>query len=195
MIISFLTSHGGSSMRYIIKKIEDGDIDATLGVIIVNNSNSEALKWAKINNYNYKIVNSKTSKCEDLDIKNLLLDAKTDLVILSGYMKKIKDITLNSFGGKILNIHPALLPKFGGSGMYGDNIHKEVIKSKDKESGASVHIVSKEYDAGDIISQQKVKISQDETYQSLRDKIKAIEPKLYFETIKDFIKNKQSTIN
>jgi phosphoribosylglycinamide formyltransferase-1 len=190
MIISFLTSHGGSSMRYIIKKIEDGDIDATLGVIIINNSNSEALKWAKINNYNYKIVNSKTSKCEDFDIKNLLLDAKTDLVILSGYMKKIKDITLNSFGGKILNIHPALLPKFGGSGMYGDNIHKEVIKSKDKESGASVHIVSKEYDAGDIISQQKVKISQDETYQSLRDKIKAIEPKLYFETIKDFIKNK-----
>jgi phosphoribosylglycinamide formyltransferase-1 len=192
MIISFLTSHGGSSMRYIIDKIKSGNLDAKLGIIIINNSDSEALKWTQQRGYNYKIINATTSKCEDEDIKNILLNANSDLVVLSGYMKKIGDITLSSFGGKILNIHPALLPKFGGEGMYGDNIHKAVIKAKEIESGATVHFVDQGYDTGDIINQQKIRISPNETYQSLREKIKVIEPKLYFDTIKELIQIKSN---
>ena len=98
-----------------------------------------------------------------------------ELIILAGFLKKIPPSYLSFFKNKIINIHPSLLPKYGGKGMYGSNIHKKVIQNKESESGITIHYVSKEYDAGKIIFQKKIKIDKNDTPKKLEEKIHKLE--------------------
>jgi phosphoribosylglycinamide formyltransferase-1 len=193
MKISFIASHGGSSARHIIAAIEQKALAAELGVVITNNSDSAILRWCQEQHIPVHLINAKTHpdpESEDLAIMNTLTEAQTDLVVLSGYMKKIGPHTLARFNGHILNIHPALLPKHGGHGLYGDRVHEAVLKSGDTVSGASVHLINERYDEGPVLKQSHVPVLPDDTIASLRARVQATEGDLYLETLKDIVERK-----
>jgi len=106
---------------------------------------------------------------------NFLKNNNIDYIILAGFLLKISNKIIENFPNKIINIHPSLLPKYGGSGMYGNKVHEAVINNKEKESGISIHFVNENYDEGEIICQKKIELSQEETIDSLLKKIHALE--------------------
>ena len=123
---------------------------------------------------------------EELNNSNLVIEKlkifKVDYIILAGFLLKIPKSIIDLFENKIINIHPSLLPKYGGRGMYGENVHRSVIENKEKESGVSVHFVNNNYDEGVIIQQEKCLLCEDETVSSLTEKIRFLEHQ-YFPTI------------
>lgn len=102
-------------------------------------------------------------------------DFKINFIVLAGFLKKIPEELIQKFPEKIVNIHPSLLPKFGGKGMYGDYVHHAVLEANEKESGITIHLVNEEYDKGKILAQFSVPILPDETVETLREKIKKLE--------------------
>jgi phosphoribosylglycinamide formyltransferase 1 len=184
--ISFLASHGGSAAKQIIDAIAREIINARVGVIITNNRNAEIYRWCNKHNIQVAYISTQTHPEEeqkDAAICAALNDVKTDLVILSGYMKIIGPLTLTHFHNRILNIHPSLLPRHGGKGLFGDSVHQSVIDSGETESGATVHFVTEHYDEGPIVAQQKVMLSPNETVPSLKHKVQSIEGDLYIAAI------------
>ena len=121
-------------------------------------------------------------------LHNILSNKKTDLVVLAGYLKKIPAEFIQFYPEKIINIHPSLLPKYGGKGMYGDYVHNEVLKSKETESGITIHYVNEEFDKGKIIAQFKCIIEKNESLKSLKEKIQKLEHRHYPEIIEKVIK-------
>ena len=188
MKISFLASHGGSSARAIIEAIVKGEIKAETGILISNNADSAILDWCRKSEFPSLHISGKTHpETEDQAICEALTNAQTDIVVLSGYMKKIGPAVLASFENRVLNIHPALLPKHGGEGMYGDHVHQAVLNAGEKESGASVHIVTTGIDEGPVIKQSKVKVLPDDSLESLRQRVQATEPALYIAALNKFL--------
>lgn len=173
-------------MQAIIDRCQSGQIKADPVLLICNNSDAIVVKRAQIAQVPVKILNGKThGDPEDLDraMTKSLQEAAVDLVILAGYMKKIGPITLSAFSNRILNIHPSLLPKFGGRGMYGMLVHEAVIASGESESGATVHLVDSGYDRGKILRQAMVKVDTKDTPESLQKRVLELEHKLYPDTI------------
>jgi|TARA_B110000305_G_C19390514_1_gene614585 phosphoribosylglycinamide formyltransferase-1 len=190
MKISFLASHGGSSAKAIIQAINNGDLDAKAGIVITNNKDSGIYLWCLEHNIPVFHISSTThpsSSAADSSILITLKQANTDIVVCSGYMKKIGPNTLSGFSGKILNIHPALLPRHGGEGMYGDKVHTAVLNAGETETGATVHLVNENYDDGPILGQSHVEVLQSDTLESLRQKVQATEPGLYIDCLKSFL--------
>ena len=103
------------------------------------------------------------------------LDYDINFIVLAGFLKKIPEELIQKFPEKIVNIHPSILPKFGGKGMYGDYVHRAVLEANEKESGITIHLVNEEYDKGKILAQFSVPILPDETVETLREKIKKLE--------------------
>jgi phosphoribosylglycinamide formyltransferase 1 len=193
MKISFLASHGGSSARAIIDAIRKGKLDADIGVLITNNRDSLILQWCLDNGIEVRHISAKTHRGEenaDEAIQTVLRDAETDLVVCSGYMKKIGPATLSAYPYKILNIHPALLPNFGGKGMYGDHVHQAVLDARETESGATVHYVTDGIDEGPIIKQQIIAVEANDTIETLRSKVQSCEPDLYLSALRDILLDK-----
>lgn len=189
LTISFLASYGGSAVKEIYAAIGQLSLDAKVGVVIFNNRDSGISNWCKENQIPHKHISGSThtdDSARDIAIRDTLTSAGTDLVILSGYMKKIGPEVLARYRNKILNIHPSLLPRHGGKGLFGDSVHEAVILSGDTESGATVHLVNEEYDEGPILRQRRVPVLKGETVETLKSKIQAIEGLLYIETIKSF---------
>ena len=120
----------------------------------------------------------------DSAICEVLISADANVVFLAGYMRKLGKKTLEKFKGRILNTHPALLPKFGGKGMYGMNVHQAVINSKEKESGVSIHMVDGEYDTGPVIAQCRVKVQPGDTPERLCERVMGQEREFVVETLK-----------
>ena len=187
--IGFMASYNGSGMRSVLEAYKKGlQINPT--VLICNNKNANAFNTAKEFDLPVYHLSGKTHKeSEDLDetICSTLKQHNVDLLILSGYMKKLGPKTLSEFHYRILNIHPSLLPKFGGKGMYGDHVHQAVLKSKEKATGATVHIVTEEYDQGPIINQQEVSLTDKESVKSIREKVQGIESHLYVDTLEGIL--------
>lgn len=188
--VSFLASHGGSSAKRIIQAINEGNLNAKTGIIITNNGDAEIFRWCQQQQFPTAHISSKTHSSpdqEDQAILATLIDAGTNVVVLSGYMKKIRTQTLQHFKNRILNIHPSLLPKHGGAGKYGDRVHAAVLESGDQQSGASVHLVNEQYDDGPILAQQQVPVFDDDTVASLRTRVQNIEGELYIRALKKFL--------
>ncbi|PPD04116.1 MAG: phosphoribosylglycinamide formyltransferase [Methylobacter sp.] len=188
--ISFLASHGGSSARGIIAAMRSGEIPAVPGVLITNNSDSAILSWCRQHSMPMQVINAKTHpdpKEEDKAILTALQNAGSDWVVLSGYMKKIGADTLANFQGRLLNIHPSLLPKFGGQGMYGDFVHAAVLKAGEKVSGATVHLVTGDYDEGPVLQQTQVPVLPDDSVATLRARVQGMESGLYIAAIKQLL--------
>jgi phosphoribosylglycinamide formyltransferase 1 len=187
--IGFMASHGGSGMKAVLNAMQKG-LNAMPTVLICNNKNAVAFNIAKQYDMTCYHLSSKThADAELLDsvICATLKKHDIDILMLSGYMKKLGPLTLSEFQNRILNIHPSLLPKFGGQGMYGDRVHQAVIDNNEKISGASVHIVTADYDQGPVLNQIEVTVENGETVASLRDKIKQLEGGLYVKTLERII--------
>lgn len=192
MKISFLASHGGSAAKHIITAVRENKLDAQIGIVITNNRNSDIYNWCIENSVEVVYLSGKTHPVEedkDKAIQEALLAAGTNFIVLSGYMKKIGPITLAGYSNKIFNIHPSLLPRHGGKGMYGDRVHESVIKSGDRKSGATVQFINAKYDEGAIIAQKTVDVVPGETVESLKNKVQAIEGELYLSSIKQIMQN------
>jgi len=191
--LAILVSGRGSNMSAIIDACEQGCISASVEIVLSNNADAKALSIAKEKRINTVYISSQThTNPEQLDavMRNTLLKHNVDLIILAGFMKKIGPKVLSEFEGKILNIHPSLLPKYGGKGFYGMNIHRAVVDAGDKESGATIHLVCGDYDDGKILAQETVTLNEEDTPESLAKKILKIEHGLYVKTIQEIIEER-----
>ena len=185
--LGLLASHEGTNVQSIIDGCKSNIIRATPSVVISNNSQSGVLQRAqKANIPNYHVSANQFNNKHDLDtaILKILQTHNVNLVILAGYMKKLGAQVLNTYKGNILNIHPSILPKFGGKGMYGDNVHQAVLNSGDKKTGVSIHLVTKNYDKGPIIARTEITLTANETIDSLKQKVQKKEHELYVETLR-----------
>ena len=190
MNIGFLASHNGSNMQAIIDACKAGKLQATPAVVISNNGGSGALIRAEQEEIPGYHLSSKTHPDpEKLDqaIVDLMLKYGADIIVLAGYMKKLGAKTLSRFGGRILNIHPALLPKYGGKGMYGIRVHEAVVAAGETESGISIHVVDAEYDTGPIIEQTRVPVDPTDTAETLAARILQREHTFYPETLQKIV--------
>ena len=157
-------------------------------MVVSNNQNSYALERAKTSNIPTYIITSKDKDEIDMELENALSNYNVDLIVLAGYLKLIGNRLINKY--TIINTHPSLLPKFGGKGMYGMNVHKAVVEAKEDFSGPTVHFVNNNYDEGNIISQTKVKLSSTETAESLAKKVQEVEKIQLINVLKKFIDKK-----
>lgn len=185
--LGFLSSHSGSNVQAIIDAYKDSKICSTPKVVISNNSNAFVLERAKNEGLEAFHISSK-SYTSELELDNALIEkfeeSDVDLIILAGYMKKIGSKFVNHYQNRILNIHPALLPKYGGEGMYGMNVHKAVFENKEQLSGATIHLVDEDYDRGRIINQMSVELDKDDSPEIIAEKVLKIEHILYYSTIR-----------
>ncbi len=186
MNIGFLASHGGTNMQAIIDACKSGALAAKPAVIISNNRQSGALVRAREETIPYALINSIThpdDAARDGAICTTLEAHEVELIVLAGYMKKIGAQTLQRFRGRILNIHPALLPKYGGRGMYGRNVHEAVLAAGERETGVTIHLIDEAYDTGPILAQAIVPVEVDDTVDSLAARVLAREHSFFVETI------------
>ena len=185
MNIALFASGKGTNVENILSYFSDNKKIKIL-FIGTNNIHSGAIKHAK--SYKIPLLNFKNPDLLDpKKLLNKLNNEKVDLLVLAGFLLKIPKVFINQFNGKIINIHPSLLPKYGGKGMYGDYIHKEVLKNNEKETGITFHFVNENYDEGKIISQHKISIHESETLISLKTKISRLELLNYPRIISSFI--------
>lgn len=189
--LGFLASHRGSNMQCVIDACKSGNLQAVPAVVISNNGESGALDRAEREGIPaYHISSKRFSDPDALDcmIRDTLIKHEVDLVVLAGFMKKVGSRTIAAFEGRIINIHPALLPKYGGPGMYGNNVHERVLASGDSETGVTIHVVTDQYDAGPVLAQRKVPVMQGDTLDSLAERVLAVEHEIYVETIARIIR-------
>lgn len=188
--LGFLASHSGSSMRAIVQAIADGALDAQPRIVISNNADSAALAFARDHGVAVRHISGRTAgsaEAADRAITDALTEAGVTLLILSGYLRPVGPETLARFSGRILNIHPALLPAHGGQGMFGRQVHEAVIASGDRETGATIHLVDGEYDHGQVISQRRVPVEPGDTPETLAARVMAVEPGLFVGTLRDIV--------
>jgi phosphoribosylglycinamide formyltransferase-1 len=183
--LGFLASHGGSNMQAIVDACRAGKLDAVPCVVISNNSDAMALERARKAGIPRYHISGKThpGAAEDQAILRTLRAHDVDTLILAGYMKKVGPLTLQAFRGRILNIHPALLPKFGGQGLFGALVHEAVLKAGETVTGVTVHVVDELYDHGRILAQCHVPVHEGDTVASLAERVLEQEHRLYAATL------------
>lgn len=183
----FFASGSGTNFQAVIDAIESGSLNAKIVGLITNRADAGAIHRAKDHNIPVEVIPFSN---EDHYIPNLLKTVETyspDLIVLAGYLKKIPDPLIETYRNRIINIHPALLPKYGGKGFYGQNVHRAVIENQDAISGCTVHFVNEIYDDGAIIDQVSVEVSGDDNPETLAKKILREEHKLLPESIKKIL--------
>tara|TARA_Y100001970_G_C14230515_1_gene858335 strand:- start:2255 stop:2899 length:645 start_codon:yes stop_codon:yes gene_type:complete len=169
---------------------------AKISLLISNNPNSGAVEFARKNKIDFKIINEfrYSENINDVYL-NVLKEYRIDLILLAGFMKKIPNNLIKNYKNKIINVHPSLLPKYGGKGFYGMNVHQQVFKNKDKKTGATIHFVNSEYDKGPIILQKELDIVDNESVESISKRVLDIEYKLYLKVLNLYFNNKIRIIN
>jgi phosphoribosylglycinamide formyltransferase-1 len=179
--IGVLASHEGTTLQAILDACAAGEITARVVTVISNNSDSGALRRARAAAADALHLSSKTHPAPgelDAAITAALVARQVDVVMLAGYMKKLEPELLERYRGRILNTHPALLPKFGGHGMYGMRVHEAVLRAGETESGPSVHLVDGEYDTGPVLAQAQVSVEPGDTAETLAARVQAAERRL-----------------
>lgn len=175
--IAVFASGSGSNAQQLIEHFNKG-AKARVVLIVTNNPKAYVIERAKQLNVPCLLVD----KIEFEKSTRLLDELKKfeiDFIVLAGFLWLVPDYLLKTYSDKIVNIHPALLPKYGGKGMYGNNVHKAVIANKEKESGITIHFVNGQYDEGKIIFQKKCNVDPVDTAETLAEKIHGLEHKYY----------------
>lgn len=190
MNIVVFASHGGSDLQAIIDGCKSGRLKAGVCAVISNNSDSLALERAKregIDNYylSHKVINDTAEL--DRQMLEVLISHNTDMIFLAGYMRMLGRSILRHYENRVFNIHPALLPKYGGRGMYGINVHRAVIEAGERISGVTIHRVNEEYDSGAIVAQTQVEVRKEDTPESLAARVLEREHTFLVEVIGDII--------
>ena len=186
MKLGVLASHHGTTLQSVIDACATGRIPGRVVAVISNNSTSGALAKARRAGIRTAHLSSSTHPSPDvldLAIRDTLLDAGADLVLLAGYMKHVGPMVLAAFRGRILNTHPSLLPKFGGKGMHGDRVFEAVLESRETESGVSIHLVDPEYDTGPVVRQCTVEVVPGDSLETLKARVRAREKEFLVETL------------
>ena len=186
--IGILASHDGSNLQAIVDACKAEIIIANPVVVISNNSKSGALKRAQSEGVPYFHVSKSLYSDDnevDCQITQKLLQYKVDLVVLAGYMKRLGGLIVSTFEDRIINVHPSLLPKFGGKGMYGIKVHESVLAAGERKTGVTIHKVQGEYDQGTVLAQVEVQVREDDTPCSLRDRVLTIEHDFYVKTLRE----------
>ncbi len=186
--LGFLASHRGSNVEAILDAIEKGELEARAEALICNNPGARVLELARERGIPSYCLNKNNTDNLDEAILSVLKKHNVNLLVLAGYLKKLGALVVKAYPNRILNIHPSLLPRYGGKGMYGLRVHEAVINSNDKESGATVHIVTEEYDAGRIIAQYKVPRYERDTPETLAERVLRVEHVLYPQVLMDIQK-------
>ena len=161
---------------------------AEISCVISNKEGVYGLKRAKDHGISAHVVSHKELSQEEFEhqIHKIFIEAGVELICLAGFMRILSADFIQKWDGKILNIHPALLPKFGGKGMYGMHVHRAVIEAEEVESGASVHIVTAGCDEGPVILQKSVRVLEGDTPEDLAARVLAVEHEIYPEAVKQF---------
>lgn len=185
--LAALASTRGTDLQAIIDEMNAGKMpDIELSVVISNKKDCYALQRAHEQGFKTVFIDpaEKTRETFDEEMIKILDEEKVDLVVLVGYMRILTTPFVRHFKNHIINIHPALLPKFGGKDFFGNNVHEAVLKSGDTETGMTIHFVDEGVDTGKIILQKKIAIEKDDTPQSLKQKVQELEKKYYPEVIR-----------
>lgn len=185
--IAVFASGRGSNFQAIYKKVQEGYLNCQIEVLICDNSKAGALEFANQNNISTCVVKINEFPAPDAfgeKLIGILTEHRIDYILLAGYLKKIPDNVIDHFENRILNIHPALLPAFGGKGMYGSHVHRAVYDSGAQVSGVTVHFVNKVYDAGPILLQKAVDISECRSPDAVAEKVLKMEHQIYTEAVK-----------
>lgn len=179
--LAVLASGNGSTLQAIIDAIESKKLNSRINIVISNNKDAYALERAKKSNIKtYVLIDYKNEE----ELYNVLKKEDIDLVVLAGYLKLIPKNVIKDF--IIINTHPALLPKYGGKGMYGMNVHRAVVENHEKETGVTLHFINEEYDKGRIIAQTKVKVSKNDTPEDVSNNVQKAEKIQLVNVLKDF---------
>ncbi|HEX9916635.1 MAG TPA: phosphoribosylglycinamide formyltransferase [candidate division Zixibacteria bacterium] len=188
-----LASGGGTNLQAIIDSIEQGKLNAEIKVVVSNNSNAFALERARQHNIKAIHLSHKMfTTPEEFDAKllSILKENEVNMIILAGYMKMLSPTVVRVYKNRIINIHPALLPSFGGPGMYGIHVHEAVINSGAKTTGVTVHLVDEVYDHGAIVLQEAIPVLDSDTPETLQQRVLEIEHKLYSQAIQLFAEDR-----
>lgn len=178
--VALFASGSGTNVENIVNYFKNHKT-IEISLIISDNKQAYVLKRAKKLNILSQYFSRKSFSASE-NILSFLKEKNIDFIVLAGFLSLVPTYLIRAYPKKIINIHPALLPNYGGKGMYGDNVHKAVITNQEKESGISIHYVNEEYDKGELIFQKKCKIYSEDTPDSLAKKIHQLEYK-YFPAI------------
>lgn len=188
MRLGVLASGAGTTLQAVLDARALGTFTGEVALVISNNSTSGALERARKHGIPTLHLSSVTHP-DPVHLDQAIMDALTahgvEVVFLAGYMKRLGPLTLARYAGRILNTHPALLPKFGGQGMYGMNVHRAVLAAGEAETGATVHLVESEYDTGPVIAQASVPVLPGDTAEGLAERVQARERALVVEVLSD----------
>lgn len=190
--IAIFASGGGSNARMIIEHFTSPSykgIPVKISMIVCNNPHAGVLEIAKAAQIDPLIINKQTFFSEKSYLQQL---KNIDFIVLAGFLWKIPESLIKAFPKRIVNIHPALLPKYGGKGMYGHHVHEAVVLNKEKESGITIHYVDEHYDNGDVIFQKKCEINEMDDAVSVAKKVLALEHQYYPQVIESVIKAKST---
>ena len=190
--MAVFASGSGSNFINLFNKTTNNNLNWKIVLLVSNNPNSGAVKFAKNNDISVKIINKfryKNKTTINKEYKSSLKENKIDLILLAGFMKKIPVDLIKIYRNKILNIHPSLLPKYGGKGFFGMNVHNAVFNSNEKFSGATVHYVNKDYDRGPILIQKKVEIQSCKGPNEIAKKVLKIEHEIFPKAVQIFLNN------
>lgn len=183
--IAIFASGEGTNAQSIIDHFRNSKL-ARIALVVCNKANANVLNRAQKEGIDTLLLDKASFYGTDLTLE-IVKKHKIDLIVLAGFLWMMPENLIRAFPEKIINIHPALLPKFGGKGMYGMYVHKAVIDSKEKESGISIHFVNENYDEGKIIAQCKCNVSENDTAEMLAEKVKKLEHKYFAKTIEKIL--------
>jgi len=191
--LGVFASGRGSNFQALVNAIQRGDLDAEVCLLLSDNGKAGALAFAKSRGIPAKHLSKKSYPSREIFIKEMLLQlqsAKVNFIVLAGYMKMIPPEIIASYPNRIANIHPALLPSFGGKGMYGIRVHEAVLKAGCKETGVTIHLVDEKYDHGPIVAQEKIPVHPGDTAEELAARVLKLEHQLYWRTLQLFAEDR-----
>jgi phosphoribosylglycinamide formyltransferase-1 len=184
--IAIFASGAGSNAEKIIQYFRNRE-DIGVGAIVSNRTSAGVLKIAEKEGVESRVFSRNEFSDNPLSIVEWLREKHIDFVVLAGFLLRVPNELIDAYEGRMVNIHPALLPEFGGKGMYGDHVHRSVLEAGRKVSGITIHLVDEQYDHGEIILQEEIEIDNEETLNSLKAKIQKLEHFHYPRTIEKLI--------
>lgn len=188
--IAIFASGKGSNAAVLIDYFNHSGSDIQVALLISNRKEAGAISLARSKGLETHFFSNEVIMLAT-PVLELLKKEKIDWIVLAGFLRKIPTLLIEHYPDRIINIHPSLLPKYGGKGMYGKKVHQAVIAAGEKESGISIHLVNEAYDEGQILKQGKCTIEAGETAESLEAKIRKLEHDLFPVVIESFIKSSQ----
>lgn len=191
----FFASGSGTNFQSVIDAIQSGEIEADIRGLIVNKVGTGAAERARSNDIPVEVIDPASfekQKQYEKKLLDILADWHPDLIVLAGYLLKIPTAIIEEYPKQIINIHPSLLPKYGGKGFYGLKVHEAVIDAGETETGCSVHVVNEEYDQGPVLGQRTVPVHSTDTPETLAKRVLKHEHELLPEVIKKYLSNAQN---